>query len=170
MIFRVALLLGFLASPALADPALVNFGLGATDILGGKARSAAEVRLEYRSGISLLPFAEAWVKVKPWLGVEETGRRSTWAGGGIWLDIPISTHWVLSPSIGVGYYDRGGGKNLGSTFQIRSQIEGGYVFANQTRLVGTFGHTSDAGVSRHNPGMEAAVVSFQFPLPGLFGG
>ncbi|MEJ1978123.1 MAG: hypothetical protein WDN49_20410 [Acetobacteraceae bacterium] len=44
-----------IAVPARAqDPALVSLGLGGTDILNQQARTAGDLRLEYRSGLSLL--------------------------------------------------------------------------------------------------------------------
>ena len=158
------------ASPVLAaDPPLVSLGAGGTDILNQQARAAADFRLEYRSGYSLLPYFENYLKIKPWAGIETTTRQSIWGGGGILLDIPLSTHWVLSPNIGIGAYDTGNGKNLGSGFEIRSTFEGGYVFDNQSRLVASFGHTSNAGVTKHNPGTEAAMISYQIPLSSIVG-
>ncbi len=157
-----------LAAPAMAaDPPLISLGVGGTDILNQQARSAADFRFEYRSGLSLLPFFEEYFKVKPWAGVETTSRQSVWGGGGILIEVPLGPHWVLTPNIGFGGYGRGNGKNLGSNFEIRSTFEGGYVFDNGTRLVASFGHTSNAGVSKHNPGTEAAVISFQIPLSSL---
>ena len=158
-----------LTAPALADPALISLGVGGTDILNQEARAAADFRLEYRSGFSLLPFFEDYFKVKPWAGLETTSRQSVWGGGGILLDIPIGPHWVLAPNIGFGAYGRSNGKNLGSVFEIRSTFEGGYVFNDGSRLVASFGHTSNAGVTRRNPGTEAAMVSYQIPVATLIG-
>ena len=153
-----------LATPVLADPALVSLGIGGTDILNKQAKSAGDLRLEYRSGLSLLPFFEDYFKVKPWAGIETTTRQSIYGGGGILVEIPIGQHWVLTPNIGIGAYGRSNGKNLGSVFEIRSTFEGGYVFDNGTRLVASFGHTSNAGITKRNPGTEAAVISYQIPL------
>lgn len=163
-------LLTLVGRPALAaDAPLVSLGVGGTDILNQQARAAADFRLEFRSGLSLLPFFEAYFKVKPWAGLETTSRQSVWAGGGILVEIPLSQHWVLTPNIGLGAYGRSNGKNLGSSFEIRSTFEGGYVFDSGTRLVASFGHTSNAGVSKHNPGTEAAMLSIQLPLASLVG-
>lgn len=155
--------------PAFADPALVSLGIGGTDILNQQAKSAVDFRVEYRSGLSLLPFFEEYFKVKPWAGVETTSRQSIYGGGGILIEIPLGPHWILTPNIGIGAYGRSNGKNLGSNFEIRSTFEGGYVFDNGSRLVASFGHTSNAGITRHNPGTEAAVISYQVPLNLLMG-
>jgi len=150
------------------DPPLVSLGLGGTDILNQQARTAGDFRLEYRSGISLIPAFEEYVKVKPFAGLELTSRSSGWAGAGIVLDIPLGQHWVLSPSFAPGVYARGRGKNLGSFIEFRSQFEGGYVFDNQVRLVASIGHTSNAGLTKRNPGTEAGIVSLQIPLSTIF--
>ena len=164
------LLLALSAFPALAaDAPLISLGFGGTDILNEQARAAADFRLEFRSGLSLLPFFEAYFKIKPWIGLETTSRQSIWGGGGILVEIPLSRHWVLTPNIGIGAYGRSNGKNLGSVFEIRSTFEGGYVFDNGTRLVASFGHTSNAGITKRNPGTEAAMLSIQFPLSSLMG-
>ena len=57
------------ATEALADPALVSLGVGGTDFLNQATRAAGDVRLEYRSGLSLLPFFEDYFKIKPWAGL-----------------------------------------------------------------------------------------------------
>ncbi|WP_158742541.1 acyloxyacyl hydrolase [Acidisphaera sp. L21] len=148
---------------------MISLGLGGTDILGSQARAAGDLRLDYRSGLSLLPFFENYFKIKPWAGVETTTRQSVWGGGGILLEIPLGPHWVLTPNIGGGAYSRGNGKNLGSVFEVRSMFEGGYVFDNGTRLVASFGHTSNGGFGRHNPGTESAMISIQMPISSLVG-
>ena len=159
----------FAAERALADPDLLSVGAGGTDVLNQQARAAADFRLEYRSGISLLPFLEGYLKMKPWAGIETTSRQSIWGGGGIWLDIPIGRHWVLSPNEGVGAYGQGNGKALGSVVEFRSAFEAGYVFDNGSRLVADFSHISNAGITRRNPGTEAATISYQIPLTLLMG-
>ncbi len=151
-----------------ADPALVSLGAGATDLLNHAPRLAADLRLEYRSGLSLLPLFEEWVMIKPWAGVETTTRLSIWGGGGIYADIPLGRHFVLSPSFGIGAYGQGNGKKLGSPLPFRSTFEAGYVFDDRSRVVAAFSHTSNGGAARHNPGTEAFVVSYQVPVAWLF--
>ena len=165
-----AILLCVAAHRASADPGLLSFGVGGTDVLNQQTRAAADVRLDYRSNLSLVPFLQQFLQVKPWAGIETTSRQSIWGGGGIWLDIPIGRHWVLSPSEGVGAYGQGNGKDLGSVVEFRSTFEGGYVFDNGSRLVAAFSHTSNAGITRRNPGTEAAVISYQIPLSLLMSG
>lgn len=159
-----------LASPAIADPALVSLGIGGTDILNQQLKTAGDLRLEYRSGLSLLPFFESYFKIKPWAGIEVTSRHSLYGAAGILIEVPLGPHFVLTPNIGIGPYNYGGGKNLGSVFEIRSTFEGGYVFDNGMRLVASIGHTSNAGITRRNPGTEQGMISFQIPISAMVGG
>ncbi len=152
-----------------ADPDLISVGAGGTDILSQQSRAAGDFRLEYRFGVSLLPFFEQYIKFKPLIAGETTTRQSVFGGGGLWLDISIGAHFALTPQVVVGGYGQGNGKNLGSPFEIRTTLEAGYVFDDQTRLSVSFSHTSDGGVVRRNPGTEAAVISYQVPVASLIG-
>jgi lipid A 3-O-deacylase len=170
LLIRAACLLAALAiagQARAADPALVSLGLGATDLLNHQTRAAGDLRLEYRSDLSLLPIFEQFLTVRPWVGFETTSRQAVWGGAGILADIPLGRHFVLAPSFGVGVYGQGNGKDLGSPLEFRSAFEAGYVFDNQSRLVASFSHTSNAGFAKHNPGTEALVISYQIPIAWL---
>lgn len=156
--------------PARASgPDYLVLGGGATDFIRQQAL-AGDFRFEYRSGLSLIPFFENYVQVKPWVGGELSTLGAGWGGGGILLDIPIGrTGFFLSPSFGAGAYGQGHGKKLGSAVEFRSQAEGGYQFEDGKRVSLAFSHTSNAGLTKHNPGTEALVVNIQFPVGRLFG-
>lgn len=166
------LLLAPLAAHAQPAPSLIVLGAGATDVLGGgrraPLRTAADFRLEYRPGVSLLPFAQNVFAVRPWVGVEGTSRGSVWGGGGLLLDIPIWRFSLVSQA-GVGGYEQGSGKDLGSTVEFRTGVELAYRFEDGSRVGAAFTHTSNAGITRHNPGTEAIVVNYQVPLGWLIG-
>lgn len=149
-------------------PSLLVLGAGATDVLHGGERTAADLRLEYRAGLSLAPFTEPLLTVRPWAGVEGTSRASFWGGAGILLDIPVGRFSFL-PLAGVGGYEQGDGKNLGSPLEFRTGVELDYRFANGSRVGAEFTHTSNAFVARHNPGTEAIIVNYQIPLGWLTG-
>ncbi|MDT7951972.1 MAG: acyloxyacyl hydrolase [Acetobacteraceae bacterium] len=166
--FCLSLLLASCASigAQAAGPDLLVFGAGATDVLRNQ-KSAAEVRFEYRPAWSLVPFVEPLLQIKPWAGLEVTTRGSLWGGAGILLDVPVGP-FVVIPSFGVGGYERGSGKNLGSALEFRSQIEVGYVFRDQSRVTAAFSHLSNAGITRRNPGTEAVVIQYMLPIGRLF--
>ena len=161
------LLLAPLAAHAQA-PSLFVLGAGATDVLEGGKRAAADLRLEYRAGLSLLPFTEPLLAVRPWAGIEGTSRGSVWGGTGLLLDVPIG-RFSLVPQAGLGGYEQGGGTNLGSSLEFRTGLELAYRFQDGSRLGIEFTHMSNAGIARHNPGMQAITVSYQIPLGLLIG-
>ncbi len=107
------------------------------------------------------------MKIKPWAGFETTTRLAVWGGGGIYAEVPLGRHFVLTPSFGIGAYGKGNGKNLGSPLTFRSTFEAGYVFDDQSRVTASFSHISNGGVARHNPGTEAFIVSYQVPVAWL---
>ena len=169
MTYRSLLLAGLaacvLSGPArAAGPDYLVLGAGATDFIRQEPL-AGDFRAEYRSSLSLVPYFERYVQVKPWVGGELSTRGAGWGGVGILLDIPLgSTPFFLSPSFGVGAYGRGHGKNLGSTVEFRSQFEGGYQFTDGKRISLAISHISNAGITRHNPGTEALVFNVQLPI------
>ncbi len=170
MLIRVACILAALvfAGEASADPAYVSLGVGGTDLLNHAPRGAGDLRLEYRSGLSLLPILEQFIKIRPWAGFETTTRQAIWGGGGVLADIPLGRHVMLTPSFGVGAYGEGNGKDLGSVFELRSAVELAYVFENQSRVAVAFSHISNSGLAKHNPGTEAVIINYEVPVAWLF--
>lgn len=162
------LLLAPVAVHAQGAPSLLVLGAGATDVLEGGGRAAADLRLEYRAGLSLLPFAEPLFAVRPWVGAEGTSRGSVWGGAGLLLDIPV-WRFSLVPQAGVGAYGQGRGRALGSPLEFRVGMELAYRFDDGSRVGAMFTHMSNAGVARRNPGTEAIIVTYQIPLGWLTG-
>ena len=150
---------GLRAGPAVADdPPFLAVGVGAFDVLDDE--TAADFRLEYRHDEKL------WI-VKPWAGVEATSDGAVYGVGGILMDVFLGRRLVLTPSFGVGAYVEGGGKDLGSVIEFRSQLETAYRFDNRSRLGVAFGHISNASIGDDNPGTEILTVYYSLPLTGL---
>jgi hypothetical protein len=152
-----------LASPAWAaeqEPALVALGLGYYDI-NLRDDEAVDFRLEYRPDLAL------WV-IKPWVGLEATSDGALYGLGGLLADIALGPSVRLTPSIGVGAYHDGGGKDLGHTVEFRSQVELSYRFEGGRRLGLAFGHISNASLGKDNPGTEILTLYYMIPLESLF--
>ncbi len=174
-IFRLPIALGlalggFAAALALAvpgaraqsdDPSYLVGGIGAFDLVQDDDQ-AIDFRLEYRHGTGL------WI-IKPWIGVEGTSDGAIYGVGGLLADINLGRRIVITPSIGVGAYSEGDGKDLGHTVEFRSQIELAYRFDNRSRVGVAFSHISNAGIGDENPGTEILNVYYALPLDGLFG-
>jgi hypothetical protein len=166
----IALALGAMIALALAAPAAradedgpsyLTFGLGYFDV-NKQDDDAADFRLEYRHGRGI------WL-IKPWAGVEATSDGAVYGLAGLLIDLVVGDHFVITPSVGVGAYSDGDGKDLGHTVEFRSQIEVGYRFDYGGRLTAAFGHISNAGLGDENPGVNIANVYYSVPLDALMG-
>jgi len=142
------------------DSALIQLGAGGYDIIGANSRSAAIFRGEYR-------FDRLWY-LRPILGVEGTTDGSFYGYGGLAVDIYFGDHWVLTPNEAVGYWSRGNNnaQNLGNDVEFRSGAEIDYRFGDWSRLGVSFHHISNAGLGKHNPGEEEALLNYSIPMGG----
>ncbi len=143
-----------------AEPALIALGIGYYDFAQGDD-AAADFRLEYRSDLAL------WL-IKPWAGLEATSDGAFYGLAGLLADIRLGRRLVLTPSLGVGTYHEGGGKDLGSVLEFRSQLELAWRFDDASRLGLAVSHISNASVGKDNPGTEILTLYYAFPLERLF--
>lgn len=143
------------------DPAYIALGAGWYD-MNKQEEEAADFRLEYRHDRKL------WI-FKPWAGIEATSDGAFYGLAGVLIDVHLGEHFVLTPSFGAGGYANGGGKDLGSAIEFRSQIEIAYRFADRSRLSLAFSHISNAGIGDDNPGTEILGAYYAIPIGSLFG-
>ena len=156
LIFALALVLLPLA-PARAEapakqPDLVSFGGGYMDFDKSEShKQAAELRLDYRWGMSLLPMVSPWfkswdqyVQFHPYAGASKVTSLGMLYGNGGWaMDGYIGRHGIFTWSEGVGLYEAGNMTTLGSVIEFRSMAELGYRFDNEMRLTGQISHISN---------------------------
>ncbi len=141
-------------------PAVFSAAVGWFDLVQDDDQ-AVDFRLEYRHG-------EDFLFLKPWGGVEVTTDGSVWGGIGVLVDVVFFEDIVVTASIAPGLYEEGDGKDLGSTFEIRSQIELGYQFENLSRVSLGFSHISNASTDDDNPGAEVLSLYYHLPLDAVF--
>ena len=148
-------------SRSASNPARAQFGgsiaggLGAFDFLHNN--TAAEGRVEFR-------FDQRLLYLRPLVGTLFTDKGSVYAYGGFRLELPIGKHLVILPSAAVGYYEKGGGKDLGSHVEFKTGVEIDLAFANGIRVGPAFDHISNAGISKKNPGEENLMLMVSVPL------
>lgn len=149
----------FLSAPGAShadDPSFLSLGAGYYDLLHDA--DAAEFRMEYRSKYR-------WWLFKPFAGVTATTNPAAFAYAGVLTDFYFGNRIVVTPSVGAGPYLRGGGKDLGHVFEIRSALEVAYRFDNRSRIGLMFYHISNAGLGDDkNPGAEALSITYSIPL------
>ncbi|MFQ5985198.1 MAG: acyloxyacyl hydrolase [Alphaproteobacteria bacterium] len=153
-----------LASPAeLAaadgDSDFLAFSLGAFDL--GDEETTAEARIEYRSDRKVLYLG-------PMAGLMVNFDGGAYVYGGVYLDLLFGRRWVVMPSLAVGAYREGDGKDLGGTLEFRSGVEVSYRLGNGSRIGIAFHHISNAGLRDKNPGAESLVFTYAVPFDTLF--
>jgi lipid A 3-O-deacylase len=154
--------LGPLSIGSPGGPQRLALGAGAFDITPGGQRFAGTqgvFRGEYHFGDVLIPL------FSPFVGVDVTTKGGSYVYGGFGFDINFGPNWVLTPNGALGYYQRGGGTKLGSWMEFRSGAELDYKFADQSRLGVSVQHTSNAGLTKYNPGEQEVLLVYQLPLP-----
>lgn len=167
-----------LAAPAQAasnaQPNLLSFGIGYMDFDKSEShKQSADIRTEYRWGLSLLPKISTWftgwdryIQLHPYVAGEVTSLGALYGLGGLAFDGYIGRHIIFTWSEGVGFFYPGNMAPLGSFVEFRSQVELGWRFQNEMRLTGQLSHISNAGITRRNPGAEIAGVYLHIPVGG----
>ena len=147
-----------LGSPS--DPARIALGAGAFDVTPSSShkdsKTAGEVRGEYRFGDVLGPIA-------PFIGVSGTTDGAFYGYFGFGIDINFTPNLVLTPNAAGGYFARGRGTNLGSWWEFRTGAELAWRFDDMSRLGVAVHHTSNAGLTRRNPGEQSVLVMYSIP-------
>lgn len=144
-----------------SDPARLSLGIGAFDITPSSshadAKTASEFRGEYHFGDVL------WI-ISPFFGGSVTSDGAFYGYGGFGFDINFTPSIVFTPNAAAGFFERGSGTNLGSWFEFRTGAELAYRFDDMSRLGLSITHTSNAGLTKRNPGEQSLLVMFSIPL------
>jgi hypothetical protein len=137
------------------EPDMLAGAIGVYDVLHNN--TAAQLRLEYRFGYQLF-------YIEPLLGALATSDGSFYGYGGLRADIAIGAHVIVMPVAAVGYWQRGGGKDLGAHTEFKTGGEVAYRFDDNSRLGLAFDHISNAGIGKNNPGVESLLLVYSLPL------
>jgi hypothetical protein len=124
-------------------------------------QQAAAFGAEYRSkGI-------AWWKLRPFVGVGFTSNQSLYGYGGIRLATYWGRHIVITPSLAIGGYSRGEGKDLGNPPVVgRFGLDFEYALDCGVRVGLAYHHLSNGKVlgQTQNPGTEIVGLTVSRPL------
>jgi hypothetical protein len=162
-------ILALLAAPASAqvktgaeegDPAFINFGIGAFDVIAGDKTSAA-FQVEYASDTR-------WWVFHPIGGLMLNSDLGGDAYAGVGVDLFFTPRVVVTPSFAPSLYWRSDSKKLGYPLEFRSAITVAYRFDDRSRLGVEFYHLSNAGLGDHNPGTEVMLLKYSLPLGKAF--
>ena len=149
------------------------FSIGLFDIKfdGSETNQAIDFRYERRFNKTLFeigPESYEFFDLKPFAGFEITSDSASYFLAGVYLEDNIGTlftgdssNFIFTPSLGVGYYDEGDGKKLGSNIEFRTTLEVSYQLKNENRIGFSYGHISNANIGNSNPGVEILCISYQ---------
>ena len=161
LIAKVLLLVPILAlSGGETDPnkrlEALSLGAGAFDL--GRPSEAGEGSLELR----LAP--ATFYGLQPVVGLAGTTDSGFLGWVGLRREFRLgASRWFLSPSVSLAGYERGNGKDLGSTLEFRSGLD---VMARVGRGALGIGyhHLSNAGFSDRNPGANSLTLKWTWFL------
>mgnify|MGYP001161286155 CR=1 FL=1 len=66
----------------------------------------------------------------------------------------------LTPSVSPGYYNSGNGRNLGSAFEVKSEIKLSLKLSENNQFGMSYNHISNADTAQMNPGIESYTFNF----------
>ena len=78
--------------------------------------------------------------------------------------VRLGSNWILAGSSGPGYCDDKVSLNLGDRLEFRSTAYLFHELGDGVRWGIAFGHYSNGGIARHNPGAEYVRILFSIPL------
>ena len=131
-------------------------GVGVFDILDEDTVPAFE--LQWIPGVRYFDF------VAPFIGGFATTDGAFYGGFGLGAELVLDDRYVIMPFTGVGLFEDGDGKDLGSVVEFRSGIDLGYRFDYGGQISVTFTHISNANISDRNPGTELLMFRYGYPL------
>ncbi|MEP2715478.1 acyloxyacyl hydrolase [Pseudophaeobacter sp.] len=140
----------------------IVLGAGFADYAHQDAVDSAVFSVEYNHS----PFYERRYFAARFAGaleLSETG--DFFLGGGISGKWDLQHSWFIEASVLPGLFVEGTPPNeLGSTFEIRSQIALGKRFRNGKALSLALSHKSNASTAERNPGVNALTLRWHIPL------
>ncbi len=136
----------------------LSIGVGHVAILDDNVDDPEVYKLEYR----FKPRTK-W-QLAPTVGVARSGNDASFVFAVAERDFQLSSHWILTPSFGIGSFDDGRDVQLGNELEFRSGLKLSYQFDNRVRLALALFHLSNGGLSDQNPGTEPMFFSVSLPL------
>ncbi|MEP4036472.1 MULTISPECIES: acyloxyacyl hydrolase [unclassified Pseudophaeobacter] len=159
ILLSTVLAVGF-ASSALGQEIVLGAGYSDYSLQGSEDGVTLSMEYIHR------PFYEGRVfsaRLAGALEVVETG--DAFVGGGVSGKWDLQQDWFISASVLPGAYVEGTSLNdLGSTFEIRSQLAVGKRFKSGKALSLALSHKSNASTASINPGVNTLSLRWHIPL------
>ena len=140
---------------ALHDPTYLTLGVGGWEF---DRENLAKPQFD----MVLRPAHNLWI-IKPQAGVEVAGDGDVVAFAGPLIEYYFTPHLVGSISSSLATWF-GPGFNLGSRLEFHSSGEVAWRMEDESRLGIAFWHTSNADLTKRNPGSDSLIVSYAIPI------
>lgn len=139
----------------LKDPTTLMVGAGSWEVARDDLRT-------WEVDAALRPDYHLWV-IKPLIGITAAGDGDTLVYAGPLVDYRLTHNLVVSVSTSAAYWIQGS-FDLGSHLEFHSGAEIAWHFDNDVRVgVGLY-HTSNADLTKRNPGSELALIEYSIPI------
>jgi len=140
----------------------LRVGAGVFNLVGavnnyGYNHSPAEINVEYQTGHKLYGIGFAW-------GLLANSDGGVDGYGGLYSNIALTHHWILTPLAALSGYRQGNSKDMGSTFLFRLELDLAYQLDNGSRVGLEIAHLSNGDLYARNPGENEALLTYAFPL------
>ena len=135
----------------------LNFYTGMFDFSDHKQRSAI-IGMEHQNN-------ELFIKGKrgsysPITGAFWTEKNAFYLYTGIQAEYELGS-FIISPSFAPGYYNEGGGKDLGYPLEFKTEVQLSYDWSESTHFGMSYNHISNAHLNPNkNPGANSYMFNF----------
>ena len=120
----------------------------ASGILGMQHQND-ELFMKTRTGITLSPITGGFITSK--------NAFYLYTGAQAEFDLGFVT---ITPSFAPGYYNYGGGKDLGYPLEFKSEVQLSFDLSEATHLGMSYNHISNASLGDKNPGANSYMFNF----------
>ena len=105
-------------------------------------------------------FRESFLgKLSPITGGFLTGKNAFYLYSGVQAEYELG-FITITPSFAPGYYNYGGGKDLGFPLEFKSEIQMSFNLGDSTQLGMSYNHISNASLGTKNPGANSYMLNF----------
>ena len=98
-------------------------------------------------------------KLSPITGGFITENKALYVYTGAQADFEFGS-FTITPSFAPGYYNQGGGKDLGYPLEFKSEVQISLDLNDSTRLGASYNHISNASLGSKNPGANSYIFNF----------
>ena len=98
-------------------------------------------------------------KLSPISGVFLTGKSAIYLYTGVQAEYELG-FLTITPSFAPGYYNEGGGKDLGFPIEFKSEVQMSFNLSDSSQMGMSYNHISNASIGSKNPGANSYMFNF----------